>query len=178
MKPFRPFLAVFLTIFTLHGAAAFAQQSGDGTAQEKPLLILPAHGIQMEPLDAAPGDKATTVFLTALPLRNGFASNVNVRVETWEGNLEDYIEYSRDGFDQLGMTEIDAIPRGEDEYLIEYRGSMSGQSIRAYARIVLRGTHIYLITGLTPSQEWKQDGAAIRDCVESVTFTQSASEEQ
>ena len=162
------FPSCVFSVFCVCIAALFPLLSTAFAQQTMVPLVFADYGFEITPLDGKPGSESQNVFQTFLPPHDGFSSNVNVQLQVWDKTIAEYIALTRKQFSEGGFTEISFDQRGDDECILEYRGSIGEWLLRFYARAVFRDGYVYLCTGTTQSQDWKRDGEVIRNCVESM----------
>jgi hypothetical protein len=131
-------------------------------------LHFPAAGFSVAALDAAPGEATCQTLMMFLPVKDGFAPNVNVQIQQpYEGTIEDYTKLTLGQFKEAKLKVLDRKPLGKSAALFEYTGEMQGHPLHWYARAVKSGNKIYLITATDTAANWQKDADQLRACVDS-----------
>lgn len=126
------------------------------------------YGFSITPPEAATVNEGVVAHFY-LPANKGFAANVNVMIQAFEGGLTAYDEITQQEFQQYGLTLIER--QQTPTYLqYEYRGSMSGMAMHWYARAYVRGDRIYLVTATALASDWPQQKATLMAAVNSFSF--------
>ena len=155
----------------LIGAAAFVSlaicsQSGAATIE------LPLYGFKIDALDAAPdASNPTTVIQTFLPATEGFAPNIIAQIQPYTGTMKDYATLSKSQFEQMKWKVIADQQPGDNEWTVEYTGSLQGTDLHFYARALSTNGKVYLITATAKESQWKTVGDTLRKHVESFKLT-------
>jgi hypothetical protein len=141
---------------------AICSQSGAAAIE------LPLYGFQMDALDAAPStSNPTTVIQTFLPATEGFAPNIIVQIQPYPGTMKDYAELSKKQFEQMKWKVIADQQPNDNEWNVEYTGSVEGNDLHFYPRAVSTNGKIYLITATAKESQWKTVGDTLRKHLES-----------
>ena len=134
-------------------------------------LSFEGYGFSIAPLEPeeaspSPAEGTTQALIMLLPASDGFAPNVNVQIQPFEGALSDYAQLSRRQFARgnIKILKEDVLP-GEIRW--SYRGMMRGQSLRWYARAVQHEGRVYLVTATAAAGQWAQVGEQLKRCVNS-----------
>lgn len=131
-------------------------------------LLTLAAGIRGQEYEFEPPsfpDHATgQVFSYFLPAYSGFAANVNLMVQHFDGDLQAYDELTRNQFEQYGVEVLEA-RMTHDEMLYHYQGRMSGFYLRFFARAIKRGNRVFLITATALPGRWDSDGKVLEESV-------------
>ena len=103
-----------------------------------------------------------------LPCDEHFTPNVNWFVAEFDGNFDEYMEMTDQGFCELSATVISKVCAGEDivdvEYLMTIVGEREGHFVQ---RIIKDGKRFHVVTGTTTVPQWERYGAQIAECVKS-----------
>ena len=91
-----------------------------------------------------------------LPASDGFAPNVNVQKQAYEGTIEDYDKLSTGQFTALKLTSVNRTLK-KDEVIYEYKGLMQGSRLHWYARALKKGQYVYLVTATALDSQWKDE---------------------
>lgn len=118
-----------------------------------------------------PEQTAGQVFQYYLPAQNGFAANVNLQIQPFDGSMEEYEELSVSQFEQLDI-EVLQLERAENELLIEYRGAMQDTELHWYARVLKQGDLYYVLTATALAERWSEEQDALVDSVHSFSLTE------
>lgn len=116
-----------------------------------------------------PREVGGQVFQYFLPPADGFAANVNLQIQPYEGTLADYEALSREQFEQYGMDLVD-ISESEGELLFEYTGAMQGVEYHWYQRVLKDGNYFYLITATALHDRWTTEQDELIESVHSFTL--------
>jgi hypothetical protein len=144
---------VALAICSRSGAAAFE---------------LPLYGFQIDALDAAPDESnPTTVIQTFLPATEGFAPNIIVQIQPYSGTIKDYATVTKGEFEEMKWKVISAQQPSDNEWNVEYTGSLQSNDLHFYARAVSANGKVYLITATAKESQWTTVSDTLRKHVDS-----------
>lgn len=138
-------------------------------------MLLSALFIFSQPLLAAdynfeppefPDQIGGQVFQYYLPANNGFAANVNLQIQPFDGSLEEYEALSVSQFEEMDI-EVLQLERTGNELLIEYRGAMQNTELHWYARVLKRDSLYYVLTATALAERWSEEQDALVDSVHS-----------
>ncbi len=121
---------------------------------------------------ASSGDYANSQpVLMSLPYDQGFAPNVNVQVQVYQGSMEAYVQLSEEQFRALNWK---LIKKGvtENKALFEYAGEYNGRAMHWYTEAIRRGDRVYLITATTLEAQWSSYGSRLIASVQSFRLRQ------
>ncbi|RUO31488.1 hypothetical protein CWE12_00345 [Aliidiomarina sedimenti] len=113
-----------------------------------------------------PREVGGQVFQYFLPAADGFAANVNLQIQPYEGSLEDYEALSVQQFEQLDFEMID-LARGDNELVFEYTGSMQGTEFHWFSRVLKEGNYFYVVTATALAERWDTEREALVESVDS-----------
>lgn len=113
-----------------------------------------------------PREVGGQVFQYFLPPADGFAANVNLQIQPYEGSLADYEALSVQQFEQFDFNVLD-ISRSDSEILFEYRGDMQGTEFHWYSRVIKEGNYFYVVTATALADRWETERASLVDSVQS-----------
>jgi PsbP len=131
-------------------------------------IELPLYGFQIDALDAAPNpSNPTTVIQTFLPATEGFAPNIIVQIQPYAGTMKDYAALSRRQFEQMKWKVIADQQPNDNEWKVEYTGSVEGNDLHFCARAVSANGKVYLITATANESQWTTVGDTLRKHLES-----------
>jgi hypothetical protein len=102
----------------------------------------------------------------ALTPKDGFASNINVMIQNFEGSIEEYATISEKQFKKINFTVLNKKVNG-NSLIYEYTGEMGGRKLHWYAKGVKRGNKVYLITGTAMEDAWSEEADKLKECVNS-----------
>ena len=88
-----------------------------------------------------------------LPSSDGFAPNVNVLSQTYNGSLKEYHELTNAQLNQYKMKIIKS-SISNDSLLIEYSGNMQDKLMHFYAIAYKKDKQIYIATATTLESQW------------------------
>ena len=131
-------------------------------------LELPQFGFAIEVLDASPStNRPTVALMTFLPADDDFAPNINVTVQPFAGSMGDYISLTKEQFQQVNLVVISERENGDNEWIVEYTGSMQGNDLHYYARAVSNNGKVFLVTATAKASQWNAVADILRKHVES-----------
>ncbi|RUO33248.1 hypothetical protein [Aliidiomarina soli] len=113
-----------------------------------------------------PREVGGQVFQYFLPAADGFAANVNLQIQPYEGSLEDYEALSVQQFEQLDFEMLD-LARGDNELIFEYTGSMQGTEFHWFSRVLKEGNYFYVVTATALAERWDTEREALVESVDS-----------
>lgn len=134
------------------------------------LSLTPSHAqsssdYQFSPPEV-PREVGGQVFQYFLPAAEGFAANINMQIQPFEGGLQAYAEISEQQFEELAFEVID-VAHGESELVYQYRGNMQGVVYRWYSRVVQDGNYYYVVTATALDERWETERDQLVDAVHS-----------
>jgi PsbP len=119
-------------------------------------------------LDAAPGDATCQTLMMLLPVKDGFAPNVNVQIQQpYEGTIEDYTKLTLEQFKEAKLKVLGKKTLSKSAAVYEYTGEMQGHDLHWYAQAVKSGNKIYLITATDSAANWHKNADKLKACVDS-----------
>jgi photosystem II reaction center protein PsbP len=131
-------------------------------------IELPLYGFQIDALDAAPdASSPTTAIQTFLPATEGFAPNINVQIQPYTGTIKDYVALSKSQFEEMKWKVIADQQPSDNEWNVEYTGTLQGHDLHFYARAVSTNGKVYLITATANESQWATVSDTLRKHVES-----------
>ena len=131
-------------------------------------IDLPLYGFQIDALDAAPNPAApTTALVLSLPATEGFAPNINVQVQPYTGTIKEYAELSKRQFEQLKWKVISEKEIGDNEWSVEYTGTLQAGDLHFYARAISKDGKVYLASATAKETQWEVVGDTLRQHIES-----------
>lgn len=113
-----------------------------------------------------PDDTGGQVFQYFMPASDGFAANVNLQIQPYDGSLEEYEALSIAQFEQLEL-EVLKSERSDGELLFEYRGDMQGTELHWYARVIQGDGMFYVVTATALAERWEEEQEELIDSVHS-----------
>lgn len=155
MKMIFP-LCLLICTFGLHSAVAAER------------LIFKKAGFSIDLLDTDPKDASAQVVVMSMPPEEGFASNVNVQIQAYEGSLDDYLDLSKQQFLTMNLKLLTERKSDDSTATLEYSGTLHGKELHWYARIMRSDGRIYLATATALESRWKQHAAELKACVDSL----------
>jgi hypothetical protein len=108
-----------------------------------------------------------------LPPSDGFAPNVNVLSQTYNGSLKEYHELTNAQLNQFKMKIIKSAI-SNDSLLIEYSGNMQDKLMHFYAIAYKKDKQIYLATATTLESQWPTVSKKLILIVESFKMKEKA----
>ena len=131
-------------------------------------IELPLYGFQIDVLDSAPdASTPTTVLQSFLPATDDFAPNIIVQIQPYTGTLKDYAALTKRQFEQMKWKVISDQESGDNEWSVEYSGSLQGTDLHFYARAVATNGKVYLITATAKESQWTTVSDTLRKHVAS-----------
>ncbi|MBU2869861.1 hypothetical protein [Colwellia sp. E2M01] len=112
------------------------------------------YGFSINSLDSSPTSGMVQPIQMFLPPLNGFAPNVNVQIQAYNGTIKQYRKLSEEQFKQYDFT-ILSIKETDNLLSLEYIGSMQGLSLHWYAKAFKKGSHVYLVTATGTQADWE-----------------------
>lgn len=109
------------------------------------------------------------VFQHYLPAADGFAANVNLQIQPFEGSMDEYIELSNEQFEQLDFAVVD-MSRGDNEVIYEYRGRLQNTDLHWYSRVIKQGNYYYVVTATALESRWDTERDQLIDSVNSFSL--------
>jgi hypothetical protein len=126
---------------------------------------LPYFGSNLKDLDAVI-DKAPGKTLFIKVDETGSASaNINVQIHQFPGTLKEYMDLSRNQFEQFfekGWKILSEKQDGEKEVSCEVVGTRKGKEYHSFSRAVKEGNKLYLITATALQEQWGSVGEKMR----------------
>ncbi len=153
------------TLAFLIALAAFHLRTS--AAESTNRLLFPTAGFSIQVLEAAPGKAPQQALFMALPSSDGFAPNVNVQIQPYNGSLDEYIALSEQQFKAAGFTLVHRTKQGQSAVLFEYTGEMQGRALHWYARGERVTGRVYLVTATAAETQWKSEAPRLKACVDS-----------
>jgi len=163
MKKTKYLLIVFLLV-VVGGALGIAFCYKQATASR---INLPLYGFSIDALDDSVDRFPTQALMMFLAPFNGFASSVNVMIQPYQGTMDEYIAQSKQQFEEMKWEVVSQSVKGQTEWRVEYQGELQGQSLRWYARAILKDGKVYLATATAAQSEWEEVSEVLLANVES-----------
>lgn len=102
-----------------------------------------------------------------LPAAEGFADNVNVMIQPFEGTIKDYRAITEAELKNM-KVKIIQVKESDPLLIIEYAGEIQGRQLHWYQRAYSTGgKKIYLITATCLASRWEQHKQLLMDSVDS-----------
>jgi PsbP len=117
-------------------------------------IELPLYGFQIDALDAKPDAASTTALELCLPATEGFAPNINVQVQPYTGAIKDYATLSKQQFEGMKWKVVSEKQISDDEWSVEYTGSLGDKDLHFYARAISKNGKVYLATAVAKETQW------------------------
>jgi hypothetical protein len=130
-------------------------------------IDLPLYGFQIDALDAAPASAPTTALEMFLPPTEGFAPNINVQIQPYTGTIKEYATLSKGPFDELKWKVISEKEIGDNEWSVEYTGTMQAGDLHFYGRAISKNGKVYLATATAKESQWPTLGETLRQHIDS-----------
>jgi hypothetical protein len=130
-------------------------------------IELPLYGFQIDALDAKPEAAPTTALQLCLPATEGFAPNINVQVQPYTGTIKDYVTLSKQQFEGMKWKVVSEKQVGDNEWSVEYTGSLGDKDLHFYARAISKDGKVYLATATAKQSQWATVGDTLLQHVQS-----------
>jgi hypothetical protein len=131
-------------------------------------------GFSIAPLESPPGDTVIQPLIMCLPVRDGFAANVNVQIQPYKGKLDDYSSLTVAQLKAAGLTLLQYKSGGKTVAIYEYNGTTQGRVLHYYQRAEKSGDSVYLTTATAPEDQWAELRPRLKACVDSCHADASA----
>ncbi len=126
-----------------------------------------ANGFSIAPLEGTSETTTYQAVIMFLPETEGFAPNVNVQIQPYNGTINDYATLSRQQFRANGFTIISE-DVSDKTIVWECSGTPMGLRMRWYIRAVLYENKVYLATATATASQWQTVSAKLKSCVDSL----------
>ncbi len=130
-------------------------------------LSFTEHGFSIEPPAGHDPSQMQQVVSLALPMSDGFAANVNVQVQPFQGPMGDFVKLSLDQFKAAGVKLVSE-KHDARTAVLEYTGQLQGRALHWYARAFVGKNGIVLATATSLESQWATANAALRQSVDSL----------
>lgn len=130
-------------------------------------LDFPLSGFQIDALEVPRGDTPSSPLVMCLPPSEGFAPNVNVTIQPFPGTLSDYITVTKEEFAQVKWSVLGDRRESDTAWSVEYIDPDPSNALHFYARALVSGKYVYLVTATARESQWKSVEAQLRKCVDS-----------
>jgi len=131
-------------------------------------IDLPLYGFQIDALEAAPDASAPATALEMfLPPTESFAPNINVQIQPYTGTIKEYATLSKGQFDELKWKVISEKEIGDNEWSVEYTGTMQAGDLHFYARAISQNGKVYLATATAKESQWPTVSDTLRQHIDS-----------
>jgi hypothetical protein len=97
----------------------------------------------------------------------GFAPNINVQIQPYTGTIKEYATLSKGQFDELKWKVISEKEIGDDEWSVEYTGTMQAGDLHFYARAISKNGKVYLATATAKESQWPTVSDTLRQHIDS-----------
>jgi hypothetical protein len=111
--------------------------------------------------------EAVCATMMSLPFHDGFAPNVNVMLQRFNGTLKDYERLNAMEMASMEMNVATNITNG----ILTFQYTMEKPYVgllRCYCRAILKKKIIYLATGTSLVSQWSTVGSILEKCVNSL----------
>jgi len=144
-------------------------------AEDAPLLSFPTAGFTIAGLDEAPPDTPHQALILFLPAEGGFAPNVNVRLQPFQGTMDEYRELNLKEIQQAKFKLLgEPVVKDDNSFVMEFTGNLQERTLRFYSRSVLSKGRVYLITATATDTQWPTVGEKLKACADSLKLTDKA----
>ncbi len=149
----------------LYASLVLVAAAGQGQSTNQ--LHFPQAGFTIAPLEAPPGQLPQQALIMFLPATDGFAPNVNVQIQAYEGTMDDYVALSLDQFKTTGLKVLQQKNPGKSVAVLEYSGKSQGRQLHWYAKAEKSAGKVYLVTGTATEEQWSKAADRLKACVDS-----------
>jgi hypothetical protein len=136
------------------------------SANAQSRLHFPDNGFSITALEEASDDVGSQPITMYLPATEDFAPSVNVQIQPYDGTLSEYIDLSRQQFEEYGLDVADEKRSGE-EVTWEYTGSLQERDLKWYARAIHTEGKVYVVTATALASQWTSVSDKLKSCVDS-----------
>ena len=142
-------------------------------ANRVPALSSPIRLFNIKPLTPDTGPvwhPDLKVWLMMLPAKDGFASNVNVRIESIGAlSFAEYIQISKVQMEEMGWKFIsEALDKEKGVWTAEFVGQLNGTRFHWYAKAMVSKGKAYVATATSRPKQWTEVGEKLKACVDSL----------
>jgi PsbP len=138
-----------------------------GAAEPPNRLSFPVAGFSIQPLEPNTPQTPQMALTMSLPIRDGFAGNVNVLIQSYTNSLDQYIRLSEAQFKTAGISLLKTTRPSDSVAVLEYFGKLQNRVLHWYARAELVNQKLYLVTATASEDRWKEESALLKACVDS-----------
>ena len=124
------------------------------------------NGFSIVPLEGKTDTAIYQSLMMFLPPSEGFAPNVNVQVQPYEGSMKEYVNLSKHQFKTAKLTVLNETIT-EKSVVFEYSGLFQDRELHWYAKAELKEGKIYLVTATAIESQWKTVATKLKTCVNS-----------
>lgn len=147
-------------------AVAVVIFSGVASAEPDARLHFAGTGFSIAPLESDVGDEPHSPLIMTLPAQDGFAPNVNIEIQAYDGTMEGYADISRGQFRNAGF-EILSEKIVDGQLTFEFKGKVEGKPLHWYAKAMKRKNRFFLVTATAAETQWNGVSAKLKACVDS-----------
>jgi len=125
------------------------------------------YGFQIQAPTVKDWNKNGIVATFMLPAADGFADNVNVMIQAYDGTLKNYRAITEKEIKSMNVKMIE-IKESELVLIMEYAGEIQGRQLHWYQRAYITpNKKVYLITATCLEARWEQNKKTLMDSVDS-----------
>ena len=124
-------------------------------------------GFSISPLEGKIGHVTSQPLIMMLPPTDGFAPNVNVQVQPYNGTISEYWELSKPQFEQMNWKVVYMKQTEPNKMVFEYEGGYQGKKMHWYAVAVQVENVVYLATATALESQWRNVSAKLINCISS-----------
>lgn len=135
-------------------------------------LVFQDDGFTIKALEKGAGNKDYSPLIMTLPPEGGFSPNVNVRIQLFEGSLQEYLDFSLKQFEKTSIEVVAHRLVDGHTVQLEYRGEMQGRQLHWYAIAKKSGNRVILVTATASEEQWSGVQEKLRACVDSLELLQ------
>lgn len=136
------------------------------SAADKDLLHFKLNAFSIAPLEELAESASYVVMSMTLPASDGFAPNVNVQVQAFDGTLDEYVDLSKRQFTAAKFKLISE-KRGDESHTFEFSGESLEMKLHFYAKAEMGKGKVFLTTATSKETQWKAVGEKLKKCVDS-----------
>ncbi len=154
-----------MTIIVLACLSIFYQEQG-----KTPQLHFNESGFSISPLERKSDNDINQVLMMFLPTTDGFAPNVGVQIQKFDGSLDEYIKLTRKQFESADIVVLSEIIN-KTNVIWEYTGPLGGNKLHWLAIAKKGDKRVFLATATALDSQWNAVSAELKRCLNSFTIT-------
>lgn len=146
--------------------------------QEEPSILRYSElGFSITPLEVVDDTPQLMVLHSFLPADHGFAPNINVMIQQYDGTLADYKVFSEKQLAQQGWTVLKSKMVTESDLWIEYTGAVDDKEFHWLVRVVQGNGKVYLITATSLKNQYRKYAVQLETSLKSFALVPQTKED-